>query len=171
MMAALATALSAQSEETPPEQFESAHSNMYVYISPASGGTAEEREYFNFNLQEEVKGSGYAVADSENNSDFFIEVELSYDREYDEHIITLILYRTTTGELLVTSGMVYETLDEMYDWNLILIYRVMANAPISKSLEDEVKIVTAPGSGWNTEQDYWLKIGLRGGLRSGFIIR
>lgn len=163
MMAALATALSAQSEETPPVQSESAHSNVYVYVSPAAGGTAEEREYFDFNLQEEVKGSGYALADSETNSDFFIDVELSYDREYDEHIITLILYRTETGEILVTSGMVYETLDEMYDWNLTLIYRVMANAPISKSLENKVVTVTAPGSGWNTDQDYWLKIGLRGG--------
>jgi hypothetical protein len=155
MMAALTTALSAQSDEY-------ILSNVWVYVSPATGGTAEEREYFDFNLQEEVIGGGYALADSEENSDFIIDVELSYDQEYNEHIITLFLYRTETGELLVTSGMVYETLDEMYDWNLTLIYRVMANAPISKSLGNEL-IVTRSGSGWNTDPDYWLKVGLRGG--------
>lgn len=143
-------------------QTESIFSNIYVYVSPAVGGTTEERDFFDFNLQEEVMGGGYTLTndlyadpgEAWSQSDFYIDVELSYDQEYDEHIVTLILYNTLTGAELVTSGMVYETLDEMYKWNLTLIYQVMANAPISH-LTDEELTKKSPG--------YWLHLGFRAG--------
>jgi hypothetical protein len=161
MMVALTASLSAQSSP----------SNVFVYVSPAVGGTAEEREYFDFNLREEVKGGGYELTNALYNnpdeawaqSDFYIDVELSYDREYDENIVTLILYNTRTGELLITSGMVYESLDEMYDWNLTLIYRVMANAPIAKRIMGAAWENDYAGRepwSWNKEPDHWVHLGL-----------
>jgi hypothetical protein len=164
-MAVLTASLYAQSVE-------SGISNVYVYVSPAIGGTEAEREYFDFNLQEEVIGGGYELtndlyADPDeawSYSDFYIDVELSYDAEYDEHIITLTLYDTWTGNLIVTSGMAYSTLEEMNDWNLTLIYRAMANAPISKWVGD---LPATGGSGFGLgsgqDPDHWLHLGLRVG--------
>ncbi|GHV62875.1 hypothetical protein AGMMS49587_11040 [Spirochaetia bacterium] len=162
---AMAVSLSAQSSTF----------DVFVYVSPAVGGTAEEREYFDFNLQEEVKGGGYALTnalyddpdEAWSYSDFYIDVELSYDAEYDEHIITLMLYNTWTGELIVTSGMAYQTLEEMYDWNLTMIYRVMANAPILKKYDDgtgfETVVENGPTFGLGFGDPYWLHIGVRAG--------
>jgi hypothetical protein len=63
----------------------------------------------------------------------------------------------------------------MYEWNLTMIYRAMANAPISKLTDEGLdRLLTdtadaaaaaagGKGWGWNTEPDYWLRMGLRAG--------
>jgi hypothetical protein len=170
MMIVLTVSLSAQGR----------NADVFVYVSPAIGGTAEEQDFFNFNLQEEVKGSGYGLANTLNSnpdvawsqSDFYIDVELSYDASYREHVITLMLYKTETGDLIVTSGMAYQTLEEMYDWNLTMIYRVMANAPIEQTIVYQPAAAVSSGLGFGLgsgiEPDHWLHLGVRMGYSRHF---
>ncbi|GHV17901.1 hypothetical protein FACS189493_6390 [Spirochaetia bacterium] len=107
-------------------------SSTRVFVNPTTGGTPAEREYFDYNLLEEVKGGGYELVndqysdpeEAQRNSDFYITVAVAYDAQYRENIVTLELYNTRSGALLITSGMSYQTLDEMNDWNLTMIYRL-----------------------------------------------
>ncbi|GHT74913.1 hypothetical protein FACS1894124_5510 [Spirochaetia bacterium] len=147
--------------------------NVHVWVAPTEGGSEEDREYFDFNLPEEVKGGGYELtnplyielAAAKENSDFYITTELTYDEEYQENIITMELYNTKTGELLITNGMSYDTTDMMYDWNLTLIYRLMANAPITKIANfEEFERLMAGEKPKRIFPDYWVFLGLRAGI-------
>jgi hypothetical protein len=171
---ALSVPLFAQTED-PANVSEGNFSDINVYIAPATGGTPEERQYFDFNLQQEVIGGGYQLtnslystpAEAQSKSDFYITVELEFDAEYEEHIVTLVLYETRSGNLLVTSGMGYYSLDEMNEWNLTMIYRVMANAPIQKNITMEEKGYYQGAQPAQVPRlvvpQYWLYLGFRGG--------
>jgi hypothetical protein len=164
MMLTITTSLSAQSRIY----------SIMVYIYPTAGGTAEERDYFDFNLQEEIIGAGYELTndlyddpeDARYYSDFFIEPDLSYDAENDEHIITLSLYNTVTDTLILSSDMAYNTLEDMADWNLTMIYRVMANAPVTHLTDEKLAALleeSAAGSEVIKDTNHWLRLGLRAG--------
>ncbi|GHT64468.1 hypothetical protein FACS1894110_04150 [Spirochaetia bacterium] len=135
--------------------------NVKVWVAPVSGGTRQEREYFDFNMREEVKGSGYLLADSLTDSDFYIFFTLEHDDVYGDEIITAELYLTETNELIITTGMGYQVVEEMNEWNLTMIYQLMANAPLNKYISTWVppskkkSILSFP--------EYWLYLGLRGG--------
>jgi hypothetical protein len=151
--------------------------NVMVWVAPAVGGTKEDRAYFDFNLPEEVIGGGYAltngmyptITEDRNASDFYITVTLGdYDEEYGEYSITLELYNTQTGQLIVTDGMGYDTTEMMNDWNLTMIYRVMANAPISKFANSaDLKRLLAGGA-MREFPKYWLYLGVRAGYSARF---
>ncbi|GHV80000.1 hypothetical protein AGMMS49944_17910 [Spirochaetia bacterium] len=138
--------------------------NVKVWVAPVEGGTEEEREYFDFNMPEEVKGSGYQLAESVEDSDFYILFSLEHDEEYGDEMITAELYTTKTGALIISNTMGYAAVEDMTDWNLTMIYQLMANAPLHKyinTIEQEVRIIPPkPILGF---PEYWLYVGLRGG--------
>ncbi|GHT77214.1 hypothetical protein FACS1894130_00810 [Spirochaetia bacterium] len=150
--------------------------SIQVWVAPVKGGTAADQEYFNFNLQEEVKGGGYIltngiyfdVANDAEHSDFYITTELYYDEEYDENVITMELYNTITDALIVTNGMSYDTTDMMNDWNLTLIYRLMANAPIEKFTAEGLEGYLGEHIPSEIPDDYYLWVGIRGGYSMRF---
>ncbi|GHV75744.1 hypothetical protein AGMMS49942_05650 [Spirochaetia bacterium] len=174
MMTGITVALCAQT--SPPESVEtdsgaSQFINVKVWVAPTRGGSAEDRAYFDFNLPEEVKGSGYDLTNSlyptpeeaREASDFYIICRLEYDAEYDDNVITAELYSTRTDAVIITTSMGYQTTEEMNDWNLTMIYRLMANAPISKSLDMEEFEYTGKGGEPKVYPQYRLFLGLRGG--------
>ncbi|GHV74026.1 hypothetical protein AGMMS49940_13280 [Spirochaetia bacterium] len=155
MMLAATAALYAQAEP---------YANVKVWVAPMKGGTAEDRAYFDFNLPEEVKGSGYELVDTRGESDFYITCTLDYDTEHEDTIITAELYETSADALIITTSMGYQTTDEMNDWNLTMIYRLMANAPISKSLSmEESEFIEVESENKKVFPHYRLLVGLRGG--------
>ncbi|GHV50160.1 hypothetical protein AGMMS49579_03310 [Spirochaetia bacterium] len=161
-MLTVTAALYAQAESI-PEGEKSANigekfANVKVWVAPTTGGSAEDRAYFDFNLPEEVKGSGYELTETQEASDFYIVASLEYDEEYGDYVLTAELYNTETGALIVTTGMGYQTTEEMNDWNLTTIYSLMANAPISKRLSLKAE---AP-------KEYHLFLGLRAGYSMRF---
>jgi hypothetical protein len=171
---ALSVPLFAQTEED-EKPAQGNFSDINVYIVPATGGTPEERKYFDFNLQQEIIGGGYQLtnslssnpAEAKQKSDFYITVDLEDDPEYDEHIVSLALYETRSNSLLVTSGMSYYSQDEMNEWNLTMIYRVMANAPIQKNITMEEKGYYQSAQPASAPKlvipQYWLYLGFRAG--------
>ncbi|GHV91979.1 hypothetical protein AGMMS50268_24820 [Spirochaetia bacterium] len=167
---ALAMPLSAQTED---QGDLGNFSDINIYVAPAVGGSAREREYFDFNLTEEVKGGGYQLtnalypdnpAEARDKSDFYITVELEDDEEDpDTHIVTLSLFNTRTGAMLVTEGMGYPDLNEMNEWNLTMIYRLMANAPIQRNITmAEPQYVPVAEQDLGPVPQYWLYVGFRG---------
>jgi hypothetical protein len=153
--------------------------NVRVWVAPAVGGTPEDRAYFDFMLPEEVKGGGYELTntlyptleEAREQSDFYITSTLEYDEEYQDTVINSELYNTRTGAQIITSSMGYKTTEEMNDWNLTMIYRLMANAPIFKSISGAEtvylpqEVQQAPKKEY---PEYRLFLGLRLGYSSHF---
>jgi hypothetical protein len=130
VLTALSAPLFAQSEDGTENA--SRIANVKVWVAPARGGTEKAREYFDFNMPEEVRGSGYQLAESMAGSDFYILFTLEHDEEYGDEMITAELYTTNTGELIISNSMGYTAVEDMNDWNLTMIYQLMANAPLHK---------------------------------------
>jgi hypothetical protein len=173
MMLTVAAALYAQAESNGiPGDVQ--YANVKVWVAPVEGGSEEDRAYFDFNLPEEVKGSGYELTETMEEADFYIICTLDYDTEYEDNIITAELYDGRTDAQIITTSMGYQTTDEMNDWNLTMIYRLMANAPISKTLSmDESEFVRAAEYENNKKvyPEYKLFLGLRAGYSQRFYTR
>lgn len=135
--------------------------NVRVWVAPVKGGTIQEREYFDFNMQEEVKGSGYLLAESLEKSDFYIQFTLVHDEAYGDETITAELYITETNTLIITTGMGYTAVEDMNDWNLTMIYSLMANAPLNKYINTWVP--PPPKKSILSFPEYWLYMGFRVG--------
>jgi hypothetical protein len=131
------TALPAQPAGAAPER---RYGETAVYVYPTKGGSSEDRAYFNFNMQEEIKGAGYTLtnllyreeAAAKENSDYYIALILDYDEVYKEHTLTADLYDTRTGNHILSSIYGYKNVEDMDQWNLTIIYSLMANAPLIK---------------------------------------
>jgi hypothetical protein len=106
--------------------------NTKVWIAPTVGGTAAEREFFDFNLREETRGAGYGLAETRADSDFYITTLVERDEAENINILTLALYNSHTDAELLTNGMAFTVVEDMYDWNLTMVYSLMANAPLEE---------------------------------------
>jgi hypothetical protein len=150
-----------------------------VYVCPAEGGSETDRAYFDFNLPEEVKGSGYTLAntlyrtaaEARDSSHFYITVTLSYDEEYYENVVVTELYDTRSNAQILTSSMGYQNVQEMNEWNLTIIYSLMANAPAVKHIMDlpEEQVKWDAFLAWMEQQErYATRHSLYLGLRAGY---
>jgi hypothetical protein len=129
-----ALALSAQSRD-----------DVRVYVAPVVGGIPEQQIFFADNFKMELMGANYAVVDNQADSDYTMnlsitqEVEESYQDENGvmmaERIINILnvsLLDTEDAREILQFSWAFETLEEMYEWNLHLIYQAMANVPLTK---------------------------------------
>jgi hypothetical protein len=127
-------ALSAQSRD-----------DVKVYISPVTGGVPEQQMFFAENFKMELLGANYAVVDNQADSDYSMnlaitqDLEDSYEDEYGGmsvqeivNILTVSLMDSKDGREVLQFSWAFETLEEMYEWNLHLIYQAMANVPLTK---------------------------------------
>jgi hypothetical protein len=109
--------------------------NVKVYVSPVRGGSAEDKAYFSANIRAELIGAAFAVVETREESDFYMNLVVSRDPEArNRFMVNLTLFDTAANREIITLGKDYGTLDDMNDWNLYLIYQAMANAPIAKSI-------------------------------------
>jgi hypothetical protein len=129
-----ALALSAQSRD-----------DVKVYISPVSGGVPEQQMFFAENFKMELLGANYAVVDNQADSDYTMNLAITQDLEdsYEDetggmmvqeivNILTVSLMDSVEGREVLQFSWAFETLEEMYEWNLHLIYQAMANVPLTK---------------------------------------
>jgi hypothetical protein len=137
--------------------------NVHVWVAPIEGGSDEEKEYFYENMRMELVGGGYALAESLEDSDFYMNTQVVHEEEEGEPInyLKLSLYESRNREEIITLSWDYNNLEDMDIWNLYLIFQTMANAPISKSLAGSgEEAAPAPSNGW---QHKWLWVGVSGG--------
>ncbi|MDR0584698.1 MAG: hypothetical protein LBG57_10180 [Treponema sp.] len=120
-----------------------------VYISPAENGTEEEAAYFKTNFEQELIGAAYAVAETQEDSDFYMALSITRQEGEDPpNDLNVTLFNTRSGQEIVTLNWAYGAVEEMGAWNLYIIYQAMANAPIVKLLPD-AELTGAREGNWN----------------------
>jgi hypothetical protein len=129
-----ALALSAQSRD-----------DIKVYIAPVTGGVPEQQMFFAENFKMEILGANYAVVDNQADSDYTMNLSITQELEdsYEDdaggmvvqdivNILTVSLMDSVEGREVLQFSWAFTTLEEMYEWNLHLIYQAMANVPLTK---------------------------------------
>jgi hypothetical protein len=148
-----------------PSSFLAAQSrdDIVVYLSPVTGGTPEQEEFFYDNFRMELIGANYAVSDIQKTADYSMnlnvtqEVEDGSDNVAQEiiNILNISLIDNKDGREILHFSWAFDTLEAMYEWNLHLIYQAMANVPFTK-------ITVVPDT--NHWRNKWLYICGYGGL-------
>ena len=120
-----------------------------VYVSPAENGTEEEVAYFKTNFEQELIGAAYAVAETQEDSDFYMALSITRREDEDPpNDLNVTLFNTRSGQEIVRLNWTYGAVEEMGAWNLYIIYQAMANAPIVKLLPDAELTGVREGN-WN----------------------
>jgi hypothetical protein len=118
--------------------------DISVFIAPVAG-PAEFAEFFHENFTLETIGAGYNVIDNEHNADYTLKLSVKpnmilYDDGTEEppppdekqFLLQITLVKNEDNSELVTFDYAFTTTDEMYEFNLFLIYETMANVPMTK---------------------------------------
>jgi hypothetical protein len=138
-----------------------------IYVAPASGGTIEDRDFFYQNIEMELLGASYEITRIEEDADytfsiFITGVENEENPSLSLYILTLVLIDNANGQEMVRLGWEYQYREEMYEWNLYLIYQALANLPI-RTVNTEV-VSGETGALWEKV----LYLGLRAGFLANF---
>jgi hypothetical protein len=125
--------------------FSQSRDDVRVYVAPVTGGIPEQQTFFAENFRMELIGANYAVVENQRNSDYTMKLSITQDVEDGredkqggmavEQIInalTVSLTATEDAREILQFSWAFETLEEMYEWNLHLIYQAMANVPLTK---------------------------------------
>jgi hypothetical protein len=143
--------------------------NVYVWVAPVEGGSDREKQYFYDNMRMELVGGGYSLAESRENSDFYMNIQAAQENRDNGPVnyVILALYDSRTEKEIITLSWDYNTLEDMDIWNLYLVFQTMANAPIAKSVvvpgEEGASPAGLPGSALAAWYSKWLWIGAAGG--------
>jgi hypothetical protein len=120
-----------------------------IYLMPTSGGTADERAFFDKNFLMELESAQYKTVESERECDYIFEpTVLAEDRNGEYRVSTgsesagtgkqlqlkILKNDATRSELLQLSQAFVEK-EDMYTWNLYLIFQAMANIPLPPKIE------------------------------------
>ena len=141
-------------------------SDIALYVYPATGGSEEARAFFDENIPTEIKGAHYGVVDTLEESNFNITMNLSeYEDEETPGVVinhfTLGVIRTADGSVVVELSWDYHELEEMYQWNLYLVYNALANITLPDK-EPEVPEAEEPETEARRRDNLFL-LGLRAG--------
>jgi hypothetical protein len=138
--------------------------NVYIWVHPVEGGSEREKQYFYNNIQMEMEGSGYKLAESRENSDFYMNIQVVHEEKdgAPPNYVNLTLYDSRTEKIITTLSWDYNTLEDMDIWTPYLVFQSMANAPIAKLVViPEGELPPPPEEpAWYSK---WLWIGAAGG--------
>lgn len=118
-----------------------------IYIPRPTGGNSEQQAYFHENFIMETAAAGYAITDVPGNSDYILYLTIKpnmilYDDgtqdmappEEPQNILELRLVRTDDSVDIIQFEFAFNDLEDMYEFNLYLLYQAMANVPLTKRL-------------------------------------
>jgi hypothetical protein len=124
--------------------FAQTRSDIQVYISPVKG-TPEQAAFFMDNFTMETQGAGYTVTNNISHADYILNLEVQpnvilYDDGTTEpappgepqYNLIIKLEREEDDVEVLAFSFQFTELDEMYDYNLYLLYNAMANVPFTK---------------------------------------
>ncbi|MDR1443423.1 MAG: hypothetical protein LBI94_00940 [Treponema sp.] len=133
--------------------FAQSRNDMSVYVAPVAGGIPEQQVFFAENFRMELMGANYNVVEDQTASDYTMNLTITQDVEdsYEDesgvmsveqiiNVLALSLLDTKDGREIMQFSWAFERLEEMYEWNLYLIYQAMANVPLTKMAADAVVI-------------------------------
>jgi hypothetical protein len=122
---------------TPAFLFGQSRDDISVYVAPTTGGKTEDQIFFNDNIKMEVMGANYLVVDSQAEADYTINLNVTEEEDWDDpyamvNVLNISLVDNSDGHEVVQFSWEYRDIEEMYQWNLQLIYQAMANVPLTK---------------------------------------
>jgi hypothetical protein len=147
--------------------FSQSRDDISVFLAPATGGTEEQQVFFNENFRMELIGANYTVAEDQKSANYSINLNITQEAEdgYDDaaeeivNVLSVSLIDNTDGHEILQFSWAFQTLEDMYEWNLHLIYQAMANIPLTE-------LTSVPDT--NHWQNKWFYICGYGGLDLSF---
>jgi hypothetical protein len=126
--------------------FSQARNDITVFIPPVLGGLPEQQRFFVENFKMELMGANYTTVDDQLDSDYTLALTITQEAEtYEDesgavveetgeivNVLTVSLQDSNDGREVLQFSWAFDTLEEMYEWNLHLIYQAMANVPLTK---------------------------------------
>ncbi|MDR2500147.1 MAG: hypothetical protein LBD37_03575 [Treponema sp.] len=119
--------------------------DVRIYIPMPRGGTPDEEAFFKENFTMETTAAGYAVTEEQRKSDYTLNLEIKpnmivYEDGTEEQapedekqqLLELKLVRNEDGNEIVSFSFAFTEKEEMYEYNLFLLYQAMANVPLTK---------------------------------------
>ena len=119
--------------------------DMAIHIPMPIGGNSEQQHYFKENFEMETTAAGYTVTQDEAVSDYILKLEIKpnmiqYEDGTEEpappdekqFILQITLVRNEDKVDIVMFDFMFTELEEMYAYNLYLLYQAMANVPMTK---------------------------------------
>ena len=119
--------------------------DILIHIPMPTGGTTAEQQFFQEQFVIETTGAGYTVTDTQRRSDYLLRLEIkanmvTYDDgsegpappEEPQKLLEVRLVRTHDNTEIVKFSFPFDEKEEMYDFNLYLLYQAMANVPMTK---------------------------------------
>ncbi|MDR2433127.1 MAG: hypothetical protein LBD47_00985 [Treponema sp.] len=116
-----------------------------IYIPMPTGGTATEQSYFKENFEMETIAAGYTTTENPNEADYILRLEVQpnmvmYDDGTEEqappdepqNLLELRLLQAADNSEVVMFNFPFTEVEEMYEYNLYLLYQAMANVPLTK---------------------------------------
>jgi hypothetical protein len=124
--------------------FSQTRDDIRVYVAPVVA-SPEQAVYFRDNFIMETIGAGYAVAETADEADYTLNLEVKpnmvlYDDGTEEQappdeaqfILTISLLNNEENTEVVAFAFPFTELEEMNQFNLFLLYEAMANVPFTK---------------------------------------
>jgi hypothetical protein len=141
--------------------------SVKIFIPLPNGGELAHRSYLQENFSMEALAAGYSVVDRAPDSDYTLTMNIKPNMVYyddgtteqappDEPQWTLdiILSFTADGAEIVQLGFLYTNIEEMNDYNLYLLYQIMANVPLTKDLGEFIPVIELEDDHWRNKWFY-----------------
>ena len=127
--------------------FTQTREDVRIYIAPVVA-SPEQAAFFHENFSIETAAAGYTVTEDRHEADYTLELEVKpnvihYDDgtvepappDEKQFILQITLLRNVDEVEIVAFSYPFTDVDEMYDYNLYLLYEAMANVPMTKTTE------------------------------------
>jgi hypothetical protein len=124
--------------------FTQTRDDISVYIAPVVADP-DQAAFFHDSFTTETMGAGYKITEKAKEADYTLNLEVKpnmilYDDGTEEpappdekqSVLQISLLRNEDKAEIVAFSFAFDTTDEMYDFNLYLLYETMANVPLTK---------------------------------------
>jgi hypothetical protein len=160
---------------------QSSRGDIKIFIPrPVSNtGVNEQQDFFAEQFKMEISAANYTVTDKREEADYLVQLTVDNNEYYGEpdekkYIVTLALTRTEDNKEIVRFSWPFTEMNEMYQWNLYLVYQAMANVPLTKDVDDPSRVIVEreieralASERW---RDQWLYTVIGGSLDAGFLV-
>ena len=125
--------------------FAQTRNDTTIHIPMPVGGNSTQQTFFKENFEMETVAAGYATTENASQADYTLKLEVQpnmivYDDgteeqappEEKQYVLELRLIRNEDGNEIVMFNFPFTEVEEMYEYNLYLLYQAMANVPLTK---------------------------------------
>jgi hypothetical protein len=156
-------------------------SKMAVYVPLPTGGTAEQRAYFQENFKMELIGANYPAAETPEGSAYTLLLTIIDNPDFDSsqpaddynplYYLDIKLQRTEDNYEVVNFSFPFSDINAMSEWNLYLLYQALSNAyvpPFDSKDGPAAPAEPPPPEYWRNK---WVYLNLGLGMDLGYFLR